>query len=162
MKEQLSKALGQVTLIPMRECEEHETAVLLGAVGLELYAFYSKLVQLEVEFGHAQEYLDSGRLTDVEETMQINGRTFADMRCKLEKRGGELSKPEKKDREFREPVGAWLKALAEEVKCLEEYRLDANAAENVKEYLEQMRGVIGALRKYLRLGIGNTSVCGEV
>ncbi len=43
MKEQLRETLDKVSLIPMRECEQEAAAVLIGAVGLELYAAYSKL-----------------------------------------------------------------------------------------------------------------------
>lgn len=158
MREQLQKALKQVSLVPMREYGQNETAVLLGAVGLELCAVYSKFIQLEAEFGHAWEYLDSGRRTDVEETMQINGKIFADMGSKFEKRSKELAENGKKDAEFCGPVSAFLQVLAGEAKCLEEYRLGADAVEGVNGYLERMRGVIEALHEYLGFCIGNTIV----
>ncbi len=56
--------------------------------------------------------------------MQINGETFARMKCKFEKRSGELLECGDKDEEFRKPVSAFLQALAEEAKCLEKYRLE--------------------------------------
>lgn len=158
MRERLRKALEQASLVPMREYKQNETAVLLGAVGLELCAVYSKLVQLEAEFRHAREYLDSGRRADVEETMQINGAIFANMKCKFEKRSKELTEIGKEDAEFCGPASAFLQALAEEAKCLENYRLGADAAESVNGYLERMRGIIEAVREYLGLCIGNTMV----
>lgn len=158
MKEQLRETLDKVSLTPMRECEQEAAAVLIGAVGLELYAAYSKLIQMEMEFCHAKEYLDSGRRADVEETMQINGETFARMRCKFEKRSGELLECGDKDEEFRKPVSAFLQALAEEAKCLEKYRLGEDAAGDSDRYLDQMRGMAAALREYLGLCIGSTTV----
>lgn len=155
--ERLRKALDRASLVPMRECEGEEAVILLGAVGLELYAAYSKLIQLEMEFGHAQEYLDSGRRTDVEETMQINGEMFARMGRKFEGRSAELLECGEKDKEFREPVSAFLKALAEEMKGLEEYRLGTDAAEGIKGYSGRMRGMAEALREYLGLCIGSTT-----
>lgn len=157
MREQLRKALDQVSLIPTRECGQKETAILFGAIGLELYAAYSKLIQMEVEFSHAQEYLDNGQQSDVEETMQMNSETLADMGCKFGKRSGELMEQAERDREFREPISVWLQALAGEMKRLEEYRIEDDAAKNIEEYLAGMRGIIEALREYLGFCIGNTA-----
>lgn len=156
MREQLRETLNRVSLVPIRECTQEQVSILLGATGLELYAAYSKLIQLEMEFSHAPEYLEKGKQQDVEETMEINGETFLSMEQKFAKRSLALLQFREKDVAFCEPVSALLLQLAQEVKELAQRRLGDDAREGVSEYLQQMRDVAQALREYLGLCIGNT------
>lgn len=157
MNEQLRKVLDQAALIPARECAQDKVTILLGAIGLELYAAYSKMLRMEVEFRHAPEYLEKGLRQDVEETMEINGETFAAMETKLRNRREELLGLQKGDEAFCVPVGALLEQLAEEMKGLAASRLGEDALAGADAYLEQMREVLAALREYLRLCIGDTT-----
>jgi len=158
MREQLREILNRVSLVPIRECTQDQVSILLGAVGLELYAAYSKLIQLETEFRHAPEYLANGQRQDVEETMEINGETFLSMKRKFEKRSQELLQYREKDEAFCEPVSALLLQLAQEVEELAKRRLGDNADEGVGEYLRQLREVAQALREYLGLCIGSATI----
>lgn len=158
MREQLREALDQVCLVPTRECAQKEVTILLGAIGLELYAAYSKLIQQEVEFRHAPEYLEKGLQQDVEETMEINREIFENMGQKFQSRIQNLLKFREKDSAFCEPVSALLKQFAVEVKGLAECRLGNHADQSVCEYLEHMRDMIEALKEYLGLCIGSTSI----
>lgn len=158
MREQLRKALDQASLVPARECVQNQVTILLGAIGLELYAAYSKLIQLQMEFRHAPEYLERGQQKDVEETMEINGETFISMETKFRKRSEELLKFQEADGAFCVPVSALLTQLAEVLKELAQHRLGANAQKGVKDYLEMLQEVLEALREYLGLCIGNTMV----
>lgn len=158
MREQLRKALDQASLVPARECAQNQVTILLGAVGLELYATFSKLIQLEMEFRHAPEYLEKDRQKDVEETMEINGEIFTSMEKKLRKRSGELLAFEKGDEAFCVPISTLLSQLAEELKELAGYRLGADALKDAENYLKTLREILEALREYLGLCIGNTMV----
>lgn len=158
MEEQLRKTLEGTYQIPAKECTQKEVMILLGAIGLELYAAYSKLIQMEVEFRHAPEYLAKNQQKDVEETMEINGQIFGAMEQKFQNRSRELLKFREKDSAFCDPVSDLLLQLAVEVKGLAEHRLGEDAAQNINTYLEQMRDVIGALKEYLGLCIGSTSI----
>ncbi len=158
MREQLRKALDQVSLVPSRECAQNQVTILLGAIGLELYAAFSMLIQLEMEFRHAPEYLEKDQQKDVEETMEINGETFASMEKKFRKRGAELLAFKKEDEAFCVPVSALLSQFAEELKELAGYHLGEDALKGVEGYLEALRGILEALREYLGLCIGNTMV----
>lgn len=158
MREQLREILNRVSLVPARECTQEQVSILLGAIGLELYAAYSKLIQLEMEFKHAPEYLENGQRQDVEETMEINGEIFLSMGRKYEKRSQELMQFWEKDRAFCKPVSALLLQLAQEVKELSQCRLGDDADKGVSEYLQQLRDVAQALREYLGLCIGSTTI----
>lgn len=158
MREQLRKALDQVSLVPTRECAQDQVTILLGGIGLELYAIYSKLTQLEMEFRHAPEYLENDRQKDVEETMEINGEIFAAMENKCRKRGEELRRFQKSDEAFCVPVSVLLEQFAEELKELAACRLGADALGEALSYLERLRGMLEALREYLGLCVGNTMV----
>ena len=158
MREQLREKLDQASLVPPRECAQNQVTILLGAIGLELYAAYSKLIQLEMEFKHAPEYLERDQQKDVEETMEINGESFAAMEAKFRRRCEELRSFQKGDEVFCVPISALLEQLAEELKELAAYRLGDDALKDVGAYLEQMRGVLETLREYLGLCIGDTMV----
>jgi len=158
VREQLGEILNRVSLVPTRECTQEQVSILLGAIGLELYAAYSKLIQLEVEFRHAPEYLENGQWRDVEETMEINGETFLSMGRRLENRSQELLRFREKDGAFCEPVSDLLLQLAQEVKELAQRRLGEDAGGSVSEYLQQLRDVAQALREYLGLCIGSTTI----
>lgn len=158
MREQLRNALDRAALVPARECAQNQVTILLGAVGLELYAAYSKLIQMETEFRHAPEYLKRDQRRDVEETMEINGETFTSMENKFRKRSEELLQFKEEDGAFCEPVSALLTQLAEEMRELAGYRLGNDALKDVEGYLETLREVLQALREYLGLCIGNTMV----
>ena len=158
MTEQLREVLNRVSLVPARECAQNQVSILLGAIGLELYAAYSKLIQLEMEFRHAPEYLENGQRQDVEETMEINGETFLSMGNKFENRCQELLQFREEDEAFCEPVSDLLRQLAQEVKDLAERRLGEDAGEGVDGYLWQLRDVARALREYLGLCIGSTTI----
>lgn len=154
----MRKALDQVSLVPARECAQDQVTILLGGIGLELYAIYSKLAQLETEFRHAPEYLENHRQKDVEETMEINGEFFTAMEIKCRKRGEELLGFQKSDEAFCVPVSALLEQLAEELKELAACRLGADALGEAHDYLRRLRGILEALREYLGLCVGNTMV----
>lgn len=158
MKEQLRKIMDQVSLVPPRDCSQNQVTILLGAIGLELYAAYSKLIQLEIEFKHAPEYLERDQQKDVEETMEINVESFAAMEAKFRKRCEELRSFQKGDEVFCVPISALLEQLAKELKELAAYRLGDDALRDVGVYLELLRGVLEALREYLGLCIGDTMV----
>lgn len=158
MREQLRKALDQVSLVPARDCSQDQVTILLGAIGLDLYAAYSKLIQMEMEFRHAPEYLEKDLQKDVEETMEINGEIFTAMEGKCRKRREELLKFKKGDEAFCEPIGDLLEQFAEELKELAGYRLGSDALKDVNEYLERLRGILEALREYLGLCIGSSMV----
>ena len=158
MREQLREILNRVSLVPTRECTQEQVSILLGAIGLELYAAYSKLIQLETEFRHAPEYLENGQRLDVEETMEINGKTFLSIGRKFEKRSQELLLFQERDGAFCEPVSALLLQLAQEVKELAQRRLGEDAGRGISEYLQQLRDVARALREYLGLCVGSTAI----
>ena len=158
MTEQLRESLNRVSLVPIRECTQNQVSILLGAIGLELYAAYSKLIQLEAEFRHAREYMENGKRQDVEETMEINGEILLSMKGKFEKNSRQLLQFREKDEAFCEPVSDLLQQLAREVKDLAERKLGEDAGEGVDGYLRQLRDVVQALREYLGLCVGSTTI----
>lgn len=158
MTEQLREILNRASLVPTRECAQNQVSILLGAIGLELYAAYSRLIQLEMEFRHAPEYLKDDKRQDVEETMEINGEILLSMKEKFEKRSHELLQFRREDEAFCGPVSDLLLQLARETKELAERKLGKNAREGVDGYLRQLRDVAQALREYLGLCIGSTAI----
>lgn len=160
MNEQFKEIFKKIAVLPYEKYSA-ETDLMIGAIGLEMNAVYSRLYQMQMEYSHAEEYLKDKRINDIEETMQ----EYRDMLKLMEKRilGSQKNLLEctDKDEAVRQVICEFLTLFIRKLVILEQTSSlsdsEKGISEQISEYQKNLESACNISREYIRLHVGDTS-----
>ncbi len=160
MEQKLEDALKALILLPYARYSE-QTDLMIGAVGLEMNAIFSRLYQMQMEYSHAEEFLETGKIKDVQETMEEYREFFVLMKKRLEDSRKNLLECTDQDQAVRQAVGEFLQLFSEILSWLEQNTAltgsDQEKKEQVFLYQHKLETALSMSRAYISLHLGDTS-----
>lgn len=152
----LREKLKEVALLPY-EVYEPRLDLAVGALGLEMNGVYSMLNKMQIEFSHAQEYMERGQQKDVKETLEEYSDNLGRMTVRLEKCRNTLEECRKENENVVLKVNDFLEHYEKSLTALKDMCDSADWEEKIAGVQEKLTQAVFISRQYIGLHLGDTS-----
>lgn len=156
----LSELLDEVTKLPFRDYHSN-THLAIGSIGLWINAAFGKLCLMRIEFSHAFEFLEQGKMIDIQETLQEYAVTLTTLSQHLSTKIDTLRQCPEDDHLVKDVVADFMMALSEKFTAL---AADSHLPDDCNQYVQHVKSYQEALdilwaicSQYIRLHIGDIS-----
>lgn len=154
--EALGEKLREIALLPY-EVYEPRLDLAIGALGLEMNGVYSMLNKMQIEFSHAQEYMERGQQKDVKETLEEYSDNLGRMTARLGKCRNTLEECRKENEKVVLKVNDFLEHYEKNLAVLKDICDSADWEEKIAEVQEMLTQAVFISRQYIGLHLGDTS-----
>lgn len=151
----LEEKLREVALLPY-EVYEPRLDLAVGALGLEMNGVYSMLNKMQIEFSHAQEYMERGQQKDVKETLEEYSDNLERMTVRLEKCRITLEECRNENKNAVLKVNDFLGHYEKNLAVLKGMCDSADWEEKIAGVQEMLAQAVFITRQYIGLHLGDT------
>ena len=154
--EALEEKLREIALLPY-EVYEPRLDLAIGALGLEMNGVYSMLNKMQIEFSHAQEYMERGQQKDVKETLEEYSDNLGRMIARLGKCHNTLEECRKENEKVVLKVNDFLEHYKNNLAGLKDMCDSEDWKEKITGVQEMLTQAVFISRQYIGLHLGDTS-----
>ena len=154
--EALEEKLREIALLPY-EVYEPRLDLAIGALGLEMNGVYSMLNKMQIEFSHAQEYMERGQQKDVKETLEEYSDNLGRMIARLGRCHNTLEECRKENEKVVLKVNDFLEHYKNNLAGLKDMCDSADWKEKITGVQEMLTQAVFISRQYIGLHLGDTS-----